>query len=103
MSQAGFIVRSAYDGRQALEMAQAEAPDILVLDGLMPELNGFEVLERWLLHPTLADVPVIMLTSQNDPAMKASALESGVLEYLTKPFSPDDLVDRINHYVGRIV
>ena len=101
LTQAGFIVRSASDGRQALEMARGEAPDILVLDGLMPELNGFEVLDQWQKQPVLADVPVIMLTGQSNPAAKAVALSRGVLEYLTKPFSPDDLVALIHKHVGR--
>ena len=100
MNQAGFVVRSAFDGRQALEMAQAEAPDIMVLDGLMPELNGSQVLEHWNMHPYLANIPVIMLTSLKDPSHKADALQNGVVEFLTKPFSPDALVDKISQYVG---
>lgn len=93
LTQAGFFVRSAFDGEQALEMARAHAPDILVLDGRMPKLDGFEVLKRWSLSP-LAKIPVIMLTSEDDSALKANALGSGAVAYLTKPFSPDDLVKR---------
>ena len=94
LTQAGFIVKAANNGEQALAMAKAEAPDLLVLDGRMPELDGFEVLKRWALIPRLAKVPVIMLTSEDDEAKKASALGSGAVAYLTKPFSPDDLVRR---------
>ncbi len=101
MTQAGFLVKSAYDGTQALEMAQAEAPDIMVLDGMMPKLSGFEVLERWLDHPYLCNVPVIMLTGNKDDPRKADALANGVVDYLTKPFSPDELVHKIIHFVGR--
>ena len=101
MSQAGFLVKSAYDGKQALEMAQSEAPDIMVLDGMMPQLDGFEVLQRWLEHPYLRNVPVIMLTGNKDDPRKAEAIANGVVDYLTKPFSPDELVQKITHFVGR--
>jgi DNA-binding response OmpR family regulator len=94
LTQAGFVVKAANNGRQALEMAQADAPDLLVLDGRMPELDGFAALKLWRQTPRLAKVPVIMLTSENDEAKMASALDSGAVAYLTKPFSPDDLVAR---------
>lgn len=101
MEQAGFLVRSAFDGRRALEMAEADAPDIMVLDGMMPELDGFAVLNFWKKHPRLATVPVIMLTAEKSEARKSSALGSGAVEYLAKPFSPAKLVQLIEQYVGR--
>jgi CheY-like chemotaxis protein len=94
LTQAGFVVKAANNGRQALEMAEAESPDLLVLDGRMPELDGFEVLKRWRQLPTLRKVPVVMLTSETDDEMMAGALGDGAVAYLTKPFSPDDLVRR---------
>ena len=94
LTQAGFVVKTANNGQQALEMAKAEAPDVLVLDGRMPELDGFEVLKRWRGIPGLAKVPVIMLTSEKEESKMKSALGSGAAAYLTKPFSPDDLVRR---------
>ena len=100
LTQAGFVVSSATDGEQALEMAKADAPDLLVLDGRMPKLDGFEVLKRWVSIPALAKVPVIMLTSEEDEAKKAGALGSGAVAYLTKPFSPDDLVRRAKELTG---
>ncbi len=101
LTQAGFVVRAANNGQQALDMAKAQAPDLLVLDGRMPELDGFEVLKRWHRTPGLAKVPVIMLTSETDEAKMASALDSGVVAYLTKPFSPDDLVSRATQLTRR--
>ena len=100
MEQAGFIVRSAFDGRRALEMAEADAPDIMVLDGMMPELDGFAVLNLWQKHPRLAAVPVIMLTAEKSEARRTGALGSGAVEFLTKPFSPAELVRIIEQYVG---
>jgi DNA-binding response OmpR family regulator len=100
LSQAGFVVKAANNGRQALEMAESERPDLLVLDGRMPELDGFEVLKRWQQSPGLSKVPVIMLTSEKDDSMMASALGGGAVAYLTKPFSPDDLVSRAKELTG---
>ena len=101
LTQAGFVVKAANNGQQALDMAATQAPDLLVLDGRMPELDGFEVLKRWQLIPHLAKVPVIMLTSENDESKMASALKGGAVAYLTKPFSPDDLVSRAKQLTGR--
>ncbi len=101
LTQGGFFVKTASNGQQALEMAQAETPDLLVLDGRMPELDGFEVLKRWREIPSLAKVPVIMLTSEKDESQMKSALASGAVAYLTKPFSPDDLVKRATELTGK--
>jgi DNA-binding response OmpR family regulator len=101
MNEAGFLVRSAFNGRQAIEMAEAEAPDLLVLDVMMPELDGLGVLKQWQQHPGLAPIPVLMLTSDKDMDKKAKALGSGAVEYLMKPFSPEGLVARVKHFVGR--
>jgi DNA-binding response OmpR family regulator len=100
LSQAGFVVKAANNGRQALEMAESQKPDLLVLDGRMPELDGFEVLKRWRQAPGLSKVPVIMLTSETDESKMASALGDGAVAYLTKPFSPDDLVRRAKELTG---
>ncbi len=101
MEQAGFVVRSAFNGRRALEMADANPPDIMVLDAKMPELDGLEVLKLLQRHPKLSKVPVIMLTAERDEALKAGALGYGAVEYLTKPFSPDKVVNLIDRYVGQ--
>lgn len=92
LKNAGFAVTQANNGRQALEMAESRPPDLLVLDGMMPEMSGFEVLKHWHRIPSLAPIPVIMLTGEKDESKMAEALGSGAVAYLTKPFSPDALV-----------
>jgi DNA-binding response OmpR family regulator len=82
-------------------MAEAEPPDVLVLDGRMPELDGFQVLKRWREIPSLSKVPVIMLTSEKDESEMKRALATGAAAYVTKPFSPDDLVKRATELTGR--
>lgn len=100
MEQAGYIVRSVFNGRRALEMAEEYAPDIMVLDGMMPELDGFAVLKMWQRHPRLARIPVIMLSAAKEEIKNAHAAGAGAVEYLTKPFSPEKLVALVNLYVG---
>jgi DNA-binding response OmpR family regulator len=95
LKQAGFLVTSAANGRQALDQASATPPDLLVLDGMMPELDGFEVLRHWQRTAGLAQIPVIMLTGEKDQARMSEALGGGAIAYLTKPFSPDELVKRV--------
>jgi len=101
MEQAGYVVRSVFNGRRALEMAEDYAPDIMVLDGMMPELDGFEVLKIWQRHPRLARIPVIMLSAAKEELKNANAMGAGAVEYLTKPFSPEKLVALVNQYVGQ--
>lgn len=101
MEQAGFQTRFAFNGRRAIEMAETYPPHVLVLDGMMPELDGFATLEIWQNHPRLAKIPVIMLTSQKVEARRSEALGIGAVEFITKPFSPDDLVKLIDKYADR--
>ncbi len=95
LGREGFSVRSAHNGREALEMAEREMPDLLILDGMMPELDGFAVLREWKQRPGLKEVPVIMLTARNRESDVVGALEEGAVDYLTKPFSPAELVARV--------
>ncbi len=101
LTQSGYLVKSAFNGRQALEMAEVDPPDLLLLDGMMPELNGYEVLERWCQHPVLAKIPVVMLTAQKDAGLRIGTHVGGTVEFLAKPFSPDDLIMRVSRCVGR--
>ncbi len=95
LTEAGFTVESAHDGRQALEMARLSPPDILVLDGIMPELDGLEVLDLWDRESTLESIPVIMLTADRDTGLKVSRIQRNGLSHLQKPFSPNKLVSEV--------
>jgi len=99
LSREGFTLQSAYNGREALELAEREAPDLLILDGMMPELDGFAVLQEWKRRPGLASIPVIMLTARNREGNVIGALEQGAVDYLTKPFSPAELIARIRRFI----
>jgi class 3 adenylate cyclase len=86
----------ARDGLSALEKAEAIIPDLILLDVNMPNMNGFEVLERLKAQPSLADIPVIMLTAMGDVDSRVRGLGMGADDYLPKPFSPRELLARVD-------
>ncbi|HVC78956.1 MAG TPA: hybrid sensor histidine kinase/response regulator [Chloroflexota bacterium] len=89
-------VQVALNGLAALDMARAETPDLVLLDLMMPDLDGFAVLERLKTEPTLSQVPVIMLTaSDHDPARIARALSLGAHDYIAKPVEQVELLARV--------
>jgi two-component system alkaline phosphatase synthesis response regulator PhoP/two-component system response regulator VicR len=90
--RAGYQVAQAEDGRQALEMIKASPPDLVVLDVMMPYMDGFEVLRTLKADPKTADIPVIMLTAKAQDADVFRGWQGGVDCYLTKPFQPQELL-----------
>jgi two-component system alkaline phosphatase synthesis response regulator PhoP/two-component system response regulator ResD len=94
----GFRVEEAYDGKQALEKARAVNPDLIVLDIMMPEMDGLSVCKE--LRKT-SNVPVIVLTARDDDVDKIVGLEIGADDYMTKPFNPRELVARVKAVLRR--
>ncbi len=92
LQRAGYNVVTAYDGVEALEKVKSEQPEMIVLDVMMPRMDGFEVLGRLQADPTTADIPVIMLTAKAQDADIFKGWQSGVSSYLTKPFNPRELL-----------
>jgi two-component system KDP operon response regulator KdpE len=88
----GYAVLTANRGAEAIEQFDRERPDLVILDLMMPEMDGFETLRR--LH-RFASTPVIMLTARGSDADKLRGFESGVDDYITKPFNPDELSARV--------
>jgi two-component system, OmpR family, phosphate regulon response regulator PhoB len=95
LTKEGYRVRTAADGAEALEAAITERPDLLVLDVMLPGLSGYEVLAELRRRPELAEVPVVLLTARRDEAERIRGLELGADDYITKPFSPRELVLRV--------
>lgn len=92
LQRAGYEVVTASDGREALEKVKNEKPDLVVLDVMMPYMDGFEVLKNLKGDPSTADIPVIMLTAKAQDADVFRGWQSGVDCYLTKPFNPMELL-----------
>ncbi|MDP3676887.1 MAG: response regulator [Novosphingobium sp.] len=93
---AGHKVLCASDGEVALDLARTERPDLIVLDSMMPIVSGPEVLARLKADEQLKAIPVVMLTARKGESDVVAALQSGVDEYLTKPFIPRELLVRID-------
>ncbi|MEM9137216.1 MAG: response regulator [Cyanobacteria bacterium P01_F01_bin.42] len=98
LTMAGYDVALATDGEEALKTFKKEAPDLIVLDVMMPKLNGLEVCQE--LRKT-TDIPIIMLTALGDVADRITGLQLGADDYLPKPFSPKELEERINAILRR--
>ncbi len=94
MENAGFEVDSAGDGLAALEKVNAKAPDLIILDIMMPKLDGFEVCKAIRANPDLKSTRIIMLTAKGRDSEREKGLELGADDYLTKPFSTRDLLRR---------
>lgn len=94
----GFVVTSVADGDQALASAISNPPDLLILDLMLPGIDGFEVCRRL---RALAPVPVIMLTARGDEADRVIGLELGADDYVAKPFSPKELTARVKAVLRR--
>jgi len=98
LSRAGYAVLVIADGQQALDQALADPPDLVVLDLMLPGLDGLEVFRRLRAH---APVPVVMLTALGDESDRLVGLELGADDYVTKPFSPRELVLRVQSVLRR--
>lgn len=88
----GYEVLTAARGDEALQILQTQTPDLVVLDVMMPDMDGFETLRRIRQH---SQIPVVMLTARGSDADKLQGLQSGADDYITKPFNPDELEARI--------
>ena len=92
--RAGFDVRTAGDGAEALALA-ADGPDLIVLDWMLPGLNGVETCVRLKNNPATAHIPVVFLTGKRDEASQATCIEVGAIGCITKPFNPLSLGDQV--------
>ncbi len=92
LERAGYQVATAFDGPEALKKVEADKPDLIVLDVMMPRMDGFEVLKRLQANPETREIPVVMLTAKAQDADVFRGWSSGVSAYLTKPFNPLELI-----------
>jgi two-component system alkaline phosphatase synthesis response regulator PhoP len=98
LEQEQFAVITAQDGRTALDRIAGDAPDLIVLDLMLPEVDGWEVCKRTRAH---SNVPILMLTARDDDIDKIVGLELGADDYMTKPFNPRELVARVKAILRR--
>ena len=99
----GYEVITALDGEAALEKVKSEQPDLIVLDIMMPKLDGYEVCKAIKGNADTAHIPVILLSAKGRNVDQKMGFDVGADDYITKPFSPRKLVERINQLLGQAV
>ena len=95
MGQAGYLVRVVHDGDRALEAVAEERPDLILLDLMLPKLDGYEVCRAIRENPDWRDIHIIMLTAKGQEVDRAKGIESGADDYITKPYSTRDLLKKV--------
>ena len=101
LKQAGYAVSTAVDGAEALKKARSQTPDMIVLDVMLPEMDGFEICKTLRGEAATARTPILMLTAKAAEIDRVLGLELGADDYLTKPFSPRELLLRIKKILSR--
>jgi len=96
----GFDVIEASDGLSALAIAEAERPDLILMDVMMPVLDGFEACRRLKDNPATMDIPVVMLTAKTQLSEQKTGMDCGAGGYICKPFTPKDLVAQVEGFLG---
>ena len=101
LEKEGFSVRVAGDGEQAIDALAEEQPDLVLLDWMLPHLSGIEICRRIRRDPATSGLPVIMLTARGEETDRVRGLDTGADDYVTKPFSPAELVARVRALLRR--
>ena len=99
LTQEGYRVATAYNGKEALTVADSEKPDLIILDIMMPEMNGYDFMR---IHRAEHDTPIIMLTAKVEDDDKVIGLELGADDYVVKPFKPRELMARVRNVLRRM-
>jgi DNA-binding response OmpR family regulator len=97
----GFGVVLAHDGEEGIEAARAQRPDIIVSDIMMPKMSGIELVQALKADDATASIPIILLSAKAQTGDLKSGMDAGADDYITKPFEPLDLIDRVNALLSR--
>ncbi len=100
LTRAGCNVITAATGREAIDLVQQRHPDLILLDLMLPDIDGFGVCEILRRRPDTAAIPVVILTAWATTDARSLGLDLGALDYLTKPFSPKELVERVQRLLS---
>ena len=102
LKDAGFSVVEAQNGHEALEKVLSEKPSVIIMDVMMPGMDGFQVCEIIRGTPEISDTPILMLTARGQMIDMERAMALGVREYITKPFSPRKLTEKVIDMLGAV-
>jgi DNA-binding response OmpR family regulator len=95
LTYAGYEVLQATNGEEAVKIALAEKPDLVLLDVRMPYMNGYEACIKMKSEESLQELPVVFLSAKGQETEVQAGLQAGAVEYILKPFSPDELIERV--------
>ncbi len=98
----GFTVVQAANGAEAVEQAQKEIPDLILMDVRMPKMTGYEACRQMKSIPAVRDIPVVFLSAKGQESEIQTGLEAGAEEYILKPFAPDELVKQVQAVLARV-
>ncbi len=98
----GFAVVQAANGAEAVDQAQKELPDLILMDVRMPKMTGYEACRQMKSMPELRDIPVVFLSAKGQETEIQTGLEAGAEEYILKPFAPDELVKQVQAVLDRV-
>ena len=101
LEREGFAALDAQDGEEALNIAREQKPDLVLLDWMLPLMSGIEVCRQLRRNPETRQIPIVMLTARGEEGDKLRGLDSGADDYVTKPFSPSELIARIRAVLRR--
>ncbi|AWJ83751.1 two-component system response regulator [Azospirillum sp. TSH58] len=100
LQKAGFAVRIARNGEEALDSVAESTPDLILLDAMMPRRDGFDVCQSLRANPAYQSLPIIMLTAKSRDVERQKGMALGATDYITKPFSTRDLVTTVRKYLN---
>jgi twitching motility two-component system response regulator PilG len=99
IAKRGYTVHEAATGAVAMRKAREGTPDLVLLDAMLPDMSGYDILYRFKNDERLKSVPIVMLTAKNKPMDRQKGLQGGSVAYLTKPFDPEKLLAVIDEYI----
>ncbi|MBU1238565.1 response regulator [Myxococcota bacterium] len=101
LSKAGYLVVSAHDGEEGIELARSESPDLILLDFVMPRMNGYQVCKILSETPELSDIPVVLMSAKGEQVGERFVKVMGIKDYITKPFSPEAMTAVVAHTLSK--
>ncbi len=101
LAKAGFTVDTANDGEEGIARARAKRPDLILLDFVMPKMNGYQVCRALGESPELKHVPVVLMSAKGDQVGERFVKVMGIVDYITKPFSPEAITAVVQHTIGK--
>lgn len=100
LSMEGYEVLTAFDGEEALQVVEENSPDLIVLDIMMPKIDGYEVCRHLRSEERFADIPIILLSAKGRPIDREEGMKAGANDYITKPFRPRKLLEKIEELLS---